>query len=192
MEGFKFLNFNAYRSVDIQKLRCFLDTIKTFNSSIVTIQEIHVGNALKVFQNDYRVFVNVEQHSRDLIGICTLVKNNLKVKDVILGENGRIIGVLLDSLKVFNVYPKSGTQNRRLREKFFRQELPHIMKFWDDDQMDVILAGDYNCIHRKQDSLNNPDAHFQPGLVKFMESFGLSDDFLSANGNISDVYSRVF
>ena len=191
MERVQFLNFNAYRSVDIQKLRCFLDTIKTFNSSIVTIQEIHVGNALKVFQNDYRVFINVEQHSRDLIGICTLVKNNLKVKDVILGENGRIIGVLLDSLKVFNVYPKSGTQNRRLRENFFRQELPHIMKFWDDDQMDVILAGDYNCIHRKQDSLNNPDAHFQPGLVKFMESFGLSDDFLSANGNISDVYSRV-
>ena len=169
MDKLRFLNFNAYRCVDIQKMRCFLDTIKSFNASVVTIQEIHVGNALKVFQQDFRVIANLEQHSKDLIGICTLVKKDLKVRDVILGENGRIIGILLDSLKVFNVYLKSGTQNRSLREKFFRQDLPHIMKFWDNDQMDLIISGDYNCIHRKQDSLNNPDAHFQPGLLKFMQ-----------------------
>ena len=191
MDKLKLLNFNAYRCVDIQRMRCFLDTIKSFNASVVTIQEIHVGNALKIFQQDFRVIANMEQHSKDLIGICTLVKKDLKVRDVILGENGRIIGILLDSLKVFNVYPKSGTQNRSLREKFFRQDLPHLMKFWDNDQMDIIISGDYNCIHRKQDSLNNPDAHFQPGLLKFMQSFGLTDDFLSVNGNISDVYSRV-
>ena len=191
MDRVNFLNFNAYRSVDIQRMNRFLDIIKRFNASIITIQEIHIGNALKVFQNEFRVFVNVEQVSKDLIGLCTLVKNDIQVKDVILGGNGRVIGVLLDNLKVFNVYPKSGTQNRSLRETFFRQELPHLLKFWDNDQMDLILCGDFNCIHRKQDSINNPDAHFQPALVKFMKIYGLSDDFLSVNGEVKDVYSRV-
>ena len=186
-----FLNFNAYRSVEIKRLTQFLEIIKSFKSSIITIQEIHVGNALKVFQHDYRVIVNVEQNSRDLIGICTLIKKDLQVKDILLGGNGRIIGVLFNSVKVFNLYPKSGTQNRNLREVFFRQELPHLLKFWDNFKVDSIFCGDFNCIYRKQDSVNNPDAHFQPGLVKFMKSYDLSDDFISVHGEVTDVYSRV-
>ena len=191
MDKISILNFNAYRSVESRKLERFLHIMRTFKSSIITIQEIHVGNALKVFQNDYRVIINVEQNSRDLIGICTLVRKDIRVKDILLGANGRIIGVLCDSLKVFNIYPKSGTQNRNLREIFFRQELPHLMKFWDHFKVDQMICGDFNCIHRKQDSLNNPDAHLQPGLVKFMKAYDLLDDFLSLHGGVTDVFSRV-
>ena len=191
MDNIKFLNFNAYRAVEVQKIKRFLDVIKTFKSSIITIQEINVISALKVFQNDFRVIINVEQNSRDFIGICTLVKKDLKVKDILIGGNGRIIGVLFDSLKVFNLYPKSGTQNRNLREIFFRQELPHLLKFWDNFKGDLMFCGDFNCIHRKQDSVHNPDAHLQPGLTKFIKTYGLSDDFISVHGELTDVFSRV-
>ena len=66
MDRVTFLNFNAYRSVDIQRMNRFLDIIKRYNASIITIQEIHIGNALKVFQKGFRVFVNVARALKPL------------------------------------------------------------------------------------------------------------------------------
>ena len=190
-KSLKILNFNAYRAFDIKKIMRFNDMLKIYHPSIVTIQEIHVQNALRVFQGEYKVIVNIEQSSREQIGICMLIQKNIKVKDIIIGQNGRIIGVLLDSIRVFNLYPKSGTQNRNQREIFFREELPHLLKFWDNTKTEAIFCGDYNCIHRREDSLNYPDAHLQPALNKFMISYGLKDDFLRVNGNVINVFSRI-
>ena len=141
-KSLKILNFNAYRAFDIKKIMRFNDMLKIYHPSIVTIQEIHVQNALRVFQGEYKVIVNIEQSSREQIGICMLVQKNIKVNDIIIGQNGRIIGVLLDSIRVFNLYPKSGTQNRNQREIFFREELPHLLKFWDNTKTEAIFCGE--------------------------------------------------
>ena len=74
-KNLKILNFNAYRAFDIEKIMRFKDMLKIYHPSIVTIQEIHVQNALRVFQGEYKVIVNIEQSSREQIGICMLVQN---------------------------------------------------------------------------------------------------------------------
>ena len=188
----KILNFNAYRAANEDRMKQFRDLIKLYDPSICTIQEIHIGAASRIFGRDFQVLVNIEQHAKDQIGICVLVNKSLRLKDYVLGANGRIIGIWVGALKVFNVYPKSGAQNRNQRDVFFNEDLPSLIQFWNQDrQCKTFFAGDFNCIHRREDSLNNPDAHLQPALIKFMKVYKLTDDFLTLKGSVSGVFSRV-
>ena len=88
-----FLNFNAYRAVDLKKISDFANVIETHRASIITIQEIHVQNCMRIFSNQFQVYINLEKDSNDYIGICTLVRKNIKVLDYAICQNGRIIGV---------------------------------------------------------------------------------------------------
>ena len=65
--------------------------------------------ALQVFSFYYHVYVNIEETARDNIGMCTLVSKNLNVRDQIIGLNGRIIGIKLENVQIWNIYPKSGS-----------------------------------------------------------------------------------
>ena len=128
--AFTILNFNAYRAADEKRFKHFRDLITLHKPMICTIQEIHIGKAVRYFGKDFNVLVNIEQSSRDQIGICTMVHRSLGVEDFIIGDNGRIIGVRIGSIKLFNLYPKSGTQNRMAREQFFNEDLPNLIKVW--------------------------------------------------------------
>ena len=190
--AFTILNFNAYRAADEKRFKHFRDLITLHKPMICTIQEIHIGKAVRFFGKDFNVLVNIEQSSRDQIGICTMVHRSLRVEDFIIGDNGRIIGVRIGSIKLFNLYPKSGTQNRMAREQFFNEDLPNLIKVWGGSKKEsLIFAGDFNCIHRKEDTLNNPEAHLQPALLRFMKTYQLSDDFLGLMGSATRVYSRI-
>ena len=43
------------------------------------------------------------------------------IEDLILGSSGRILGVKLENIQIWNVYPKSGSAFKRDREIFFRE-----------------------------------------------------------------------
>ena len=121
----KILNFNAYRAANEDRIRHFSDLIRLYKPSICTIQEIHIGIAARLFGDDFHVMVNIEQASKDQIGICTLVHKSLKIRDYVLSSNGRIIGVWVGDFKLFNVYPKSGAQSRNQRDLFFQSRPFH-------------------------------------------------------------------
>ena len=89
----KILNFNAYRAANEDRIRHFWDLIRLYKPFICTIQEIHIGVASRIFGKDFHVLVNIEQTSKDQIGICTLVHRSLKIHDYVLSSNGRIIGI---------------------------------------------------------------------------------------------------
>ena len=187
-----FLNFNAYRAVDLKKISDFANVIETHRASIITIQEIHVQNCMRIFSNQFQVYINLEKDSNDYIGICTLVRKNIKVLDYAICQNGRIIGVKLRDLQIWNIYPKSGTNNKRIREVFFREDLTDMLVLWKDSHSEnKIVIGDYNCIHSLHDSLNNKQAHLQPGLVHFMKVHNLKDDYLYLHKNLPQAYSRI-
>ena len=116
---FRILNFNAYRVTDKKKIFKIFKWMDFYNPSVVTIQEIHVKNALMIFGEKFQVVINIESTSLDGIGICVLVKRNLRIHDQILGINGRIIGISLGNLNIFNLYPKSSSQNKKVRDKFY-------------------------------------------------------------------------
>ena len=130
----------------------------------------------------YQVFINLELECRDGIGIVTLVKKGLKVSDVIIGHNGRIIGLKVFNAQIWNVYPRSGSAFKKERELFFREILCNLFMNWKDSTKYIFQSGDHNCIHRELDSLNNSDQHMQPGLVKHLQIHGLGDDYLKVHG----------
>ena len=175
--------------VDFTKINGILTMIRMYSPSVVTIQEIHIIHALQVFSPHYQVIVNIELDSRDKIGMCTLISKNLKVQDKIIGINGRIIGLNLGQVQIWNIYPKSGSQHKNLREIFFRQDLSNLLKVWKNRPLDTIVIGDYNCLHREKDALNNPQV--QPGLIKFMKNFELKDDYIQVHGSNANDFSRV-
>ena len=148
-------------------------------------------SALKVFSEKFQVFINIEQGSQDGIGIVTLVKRGFHISDLIIGQNGRIIGLKILNLQIWNIYPKSGSAFKKDREIFFRESLCSLFMNWKDSTEFIIQVGDHNCIHRNLDSLNNAPQHLQPGLIKHMQINSLTDDFLNVHGNDAIMYSRI-
>ena len=183
-------NFNAYRCSNLIRIEQFRIFFDDYIPSFVCIQEINVASALKVFSTKYQVFINLEPGSNDGIGIVTLVLKNIKVSDVIISQDGRIIGLKVMNVQLWNVYPKSGSGHKHARETFFRETLCNLMMQWKDSTKYVIESGDHNCIHRAADSLYNSAQHLQPGLIKHMQIHGLSDEFLNVHGQDAIMYSR--
>ena len=188
--AFNVLNFNASRTSNLSKIENFLSFLDPYDPIFVSIQEINIFNALKVFSKKFQVLVNIENDSKDGIGIVSLVKKGIPILDSIIGLNGRIIGLKLRDIQLWNVYPQSGSGFKASREKFFREDLCSLMMNWKDSTKYIIELGDHNCIHRDSDSLHNSAQHLQPGLIKHMQIHGLSDDFLNIHGDII-MYSRI-
>ena len=51
----------------------------------------NIRAALREFSGKYQVYVNIEKESKDGVGIVTLIRKGIKVFDIIVGVNGRII-----------------------------------------------------------------------------------------------------
>ena len=107
-----FLNINASQISNPSRVNDLLNLILTQSVFFVTIQEINVFSARKVFRNDFQVFVNNDLKRADNIGIVTLVRKDIKVLDQILSVDGRILGIKCSALQLWNIYPLSGTENK--------------------------------------------------------------------------------
>ncbi len=166
--------------------------MKTYNPNIVLIQEIAINMALKIFSHHFQVFVNLETPSNDGVGMVTLVDKQMKVIDHKIGDEGRTIRVKTREIQFWNVYPKSGTNNKNWREKFFREELSNHMIVWKDQTRYVIQGGDHNCTIREIDSENNQVQHLQKGLMEHFKVHGMLDEYIRLHGNERPVsFSRI-
>ena len=173
------------------RIQQFYHFFEAYDPLLVCIQEINIMNAIKVFSNKFQVYVNMEPGAKDGIGIVTLVKTGLETEDIIIGKNGRIIGIKIRNVQIWNIYPKSGSAHKREREIFFREILCNLFMNWKDSTEFIIQSGDHNCTHREQDSVNNSQQHMQPALVKHMQIHGLADDFIRVHGSRTIMYSRI-
>ena len=136
------------------------------NPSVVFIQEISISTALTVFAPLFKVFINICL-ANDGIGIVTLVSNDINVIDFKVGDDGRTIGIKTRETQFWHVYPKSGSQAKPEREKFFREILPNHMAVWKDHTTNIIQGGDHNATIRKIDSQNNQEQLSNMG-IEFM------------------------
>ena len=186
----KFFNFNGSRMSSLQRIRSMKAVFEALDSDIISIQEIDIKSSVLVFSNAYHVFVNLDNEAKDAIGIVTLVKRSLKIKDFIIGGSGRIIGLHIGNFQHWNVYPKSGTNNKVWRETFFRETLFDYLSLWSNRTKYTLIAGDHNCTNRLIDSANNQNIHYQPALVYLMEEFKLQDDFVNLHGGRVE-FSRI-
>ena len=188
----KILTANAHRISSKDSINEFLDLLKDINPTVAYIQEIGVKMAVQVLGAYYQILINVDESTmgRECIGIATLIKKGIQIKDVILGDEGRTIGIKTRDVQFWNIYPKSGTGNKKWREQYFREDLPDMMTAWKDHTRWINQGGDFNCTHRLIDSLNNQNQHLQKGLQKHMKVWWLEDDYVRLNGD-QVCYSRI-
>ena len=119
-----------------------------------------------------------------------MIRNEVKILDSIIGKKGRILGLKINEVQIWNIYPISGTGHKKDRDIFFKETLCNYMMNWKDHTKYMVQSGDHNCTHRKEDSLYNPEQHLQHSLVKHMKINGLQDDYIAVKGNSSRIYSR--
>ena len=190
----KILTVNAHRIGRIQKILELKEILVHENAHIIHIQEIVISSALKVFNKDFQVLVNFEEHAAntDGVGIVSLLKKEIKLQDFIIGSEGRTIGVKIRDIQSWHVYPRSGSENKKWRETYFRETLPNHMINWKDHTSFVNQSGDHNCTIRMEDSENNQAQHLQKDLVKHFQIFGMKDEYVRLSGNETPVkFSRI-
>ena len=83
------LNFNASRTSSLIKIRNFLNFINQYDPIFVAIQEINITSAIQIFSEKFQVLVNIEEGSKDGIGIVSLIKKDIHIVDTIVGVNGK-------------------------------------------------------------------------------------------------------
>ena len=113
----KILTANAHRISSKNSINVFLDLLKDINPTVAYIQEIGVKMAVQVLGAHYQIVINADENTmgRESIGIATLIRKGIQIKDVILGDEGRTIGIKTRNVQFWNIYPKSGTGNKKWR-----------------------------------------------------------------------------
>ena len=109
----KTLTANAHRIVSKNRVTELLGLIRDKNPSVAYIQEIGIKMAIQILGPHYQIFINLDEETMGLdgVGIATIVKKEIPVIDIFLGEEGRTIGVKTREGQFWNIYPKSGTEN---------------------------------------------------------------------------------
>ena len=144
----------------MRRIRSVQSIFESFDPDLISIQEIDLKGSVSIFSSKYHVFVNIGENSSDGIGIVTLVKKKFIIEDFVVGGEGRFIGVKLGELQFWNVYPKSGTNNKSVREKFLKENLLDHLSLWSGRTKFSLIGGDFNCTNRLIDSLNHQQVHY--------------------------------
>ena len=185
---------NAHRIGRIDKVCQMKEAIMSEHPHIAFIQEIVISSALSVFSPLFQVFVNLEDSaiSTDGVGMVTLVDKQVKIMDYKIGNDGRTLGILTRDVQFWHVYPKSGSNENKWRENYFREVLPNHMVIWKDRTPVIIQGGDHNATVRLVDSENNQAQHLQKALVSHFHILGMKDEYVRLHGDETPVsFSRI-
>ena len=189
--SFVVCSLNTRRFENFDKVLDIKRFCEVENPDIICLQEISVETALKVFYRDYNVIINCDQNK---IGIATIVKKEHEIHDVIISSDGRIIAVKLSNLQVWNIYAPSGSENKKQRNIFFRENVSNLMSLWKDQTSRTIQMGDFNCTQRMEDSENEKyqKSHIQEGLLELIKEFDIEDELYKIKDKkVRGIYSRV-
>ena len=118
----------------------------TESIELAFVQESDTDN-LKSVEPEYKYLIN------PCIGgssVAVVQKRQFEPKNVRIDEEGRIISCVINRRTYINVYASSGSQNRKNKDKFFRQD---IAAFIPKNTDELILLGDFNCVTSKKDAV---------------------------------------
>ena len=94
----------------------------------------------KYLVNIFRL-INLDTTAKSNIGIVTLIRNEVKIIDSIIGKKGRILGLKINEVQIWNIYPISGTGHKKDRDIFFKETLCNYMMNWKDHTKYIVLLG---------------------------------------------------
>jgi exonuclease III len=75
-----------------------------------------------------------------------------------------------------NIYLQSGTDglSKGQRENYISETLPQLLLNRKDSG---VVGGDFNCITKAEDSINNPESKMSPSLKRVIQTFNFKDSY---------------
>ena len=113
---FVILSLNCRRFERYDKLINIKNYCDLYSPDLICFQEVFVPNYLSIFSEDYEVFANVETNQK--IGTALAIRKGIKIMDFAMCNLGRIIGIKLSNIQVWNVYAASGSGNKKSENPF--------------------------------------------------------------------------
>ena len=130
---------------------------------------------------NFQIFAN---NSESEYGTCSLVKNNIEVKNVKIIPGGRIIAFDIDDTTLFNIYLPSGTAAKAEREEMVGSLLSNMML---DAGHRGIAMGDFNCLDNALDATHSAEQKISSSLKRFTKIHSWQDCYRKLHPN-----SRAF
>jgi exonuclease III len=75
--------------------------------------------------------------------------NKITITNITRLASGRGIAAEYRGIWLVNVYAPSGTAKRQVRERFYNDELPYLLRV---SPSNMIIGGDFNCLLNQTDS----------------------------------------
>jgi endonuclease/exonuclease/phosphatase family metal-dependent hydrolase len=124
------------------------------------------GLRLEALSN-YKTFINIGEERR---GTAILIREGLRTENIKRLPSGRGMLIHVQGIYIVTVYAASGVGKRREREDFFVSEVP---TFLPTVPMEMILAGDINCVLNNADSTGHNN--YSTALWSFVTHSDLHD-----------------
>jgi exonuclease III len=115
----------------------------------------------------YNTHLNIGSEMR---GTAIMMKTGLQATYLRRLPSGRGIAGKINGIHMVNIYAPSGAEYRQERERFFNNELPWLLP---TTECDLILAGDFNCIIRKDESTG--ERNISRALDQLVRGYHLHD-----------------
>jgi endonuclease/exonuclease/phosphatase family metal-dependent hydrolase len=115
-----------------------------------------------------------------------MVKNGLQATGIQRLPTERGIACKINGIHTVNVYAPSGAEQRKERERFFKSELPWLLP---TTECELLLAGDFNCIIRKDESSVN--RNISSSLEQLIRGFQLHDAWEQKAENRGFTYHTI-
>ena len=136
--------YNIARISSPEKQKIMLDFFLQHNLDIICLQEI-TFNTCPILTNHYQMFTNLGPRKH---GTAILVRHGLRVKNILLEPEGRLIAMEVRDLAFVCIYAPSGDQNKTNRDIFLRQTVPAYVTQY---KAPAIILGDFNAVDELED-----------------------------------------
>ena len=186
-----YLNLRGQTGFTVEKQLQVEEFLKFSKSDILHLQESQIETdtftGCHFIEANFSVITNNAENN---YGTASLIKNDLKIDNVIRDTKGRILVFEIAGTTFGNVYLPLGTDasNRSDREKYCGETIPNMLT---NCKPAGCIGGDFNCIINKSDATNFPDSKMSPCLARLARAFGRSDSFRVLHPN-STVFSRYY
>lgn len=173
MQTYKVATVNISRISSAVKLQCLKDYLYAADIDVAMLQEVVTTKVADI--TGYDAIINIGNEG----GTAVLFKEGIPCSVRALLETGRGITVQLHDLLLINVYAPSGSNERRNRSNFYRQGIVDLLM---NVRTAAILAGDFNCVLRREDQ--TPNFNLCPELQVLVHDLDLIDTWISLKPHI--------
>ena len=130
---------------------------------IVCLQEVVNSDVVQI--GGYNAYINLGRERR---GTAILTREGMHVGQEKSTPSGRGIAIEINKLWYINIYAPSGAEKKSEREAFYNTELLMLIPA---SPVDLLLAGDFNCILHPADSTASVPT--SPMLGRMVTGLGL-------------------